>query len=288
MSYFGPVFFTWQRTHSKYLVTTGYDNSLNIFDRHGEKQDQINLPGLCTGLAWNNDGEHIGIITDRSPIIILWDASLRKTSRVDTGVRDILSIILWSKKAAIVAVGTSKGNVLIYDHTTARKIPILGKHTKRICSGAWSENNLLALVGEERVLSINSEEGDTICEINIKGEASLLKFVTMKMDDKQQSQIENCVALVLNKRSLLLVNINDNENVHPLNFDEHYGTIVDYFAYQDGYVMIGFTNGLFILISANIKNLGNELKQFQVFKESIQHFAVGKGNKKIAVCNDNV
>lgn len=41
----GPVFLTWQRGNANYLVTTGYDHSLILHDRHGDNVDSISLPG---------------------------------------------------------------------------------------------------------------------------------------------------------------------------------------------------------------------------------------------------
>ena len=100
-------------------------------------------------------------------------------------------------------MGTSKGNLLLYNHRTRRcvhthsatvhaaliaslyrKIPILGKHTKRITCGCWSSQvyklainanfvfedvsclqNLLALGSEDKTLSISNAEGDTLRQV---------------------------------------------------------------------------------------------------------------------------
>lgn len=40
--------------------------------------------------------------------------------------RDQMSFILWSKTGPLLAVGTVKGNLLIYNQQTSRKIPVLG------------------------------------------------------------------------------------------------------------------------------------------------------------------
>lgn len=40
--------------------------------------------------------------------------------------RDQMSFILWSKTSPLLAVGTAKGNLLIYNQQTSRKIPVLG------------------------------------------------------------------------------------------------------------------------------------------------------------------
>lgn len=115
--------------------------------------------------------------------------------------RDQMSFILWSKTGPLLAVGTVKGNLLIYNQQTSRKIPVLGnthatqlhrhsfalvlsfviyiiliassplspqmlgKHTKKITCGCWSAQNLLALGSDDNTLSISNHEGDTVRQV---------------------------------------------------------------------------------------------------------------------------
>lgn len=65
-----------------------------------------------------------------------------------------------------------------------RKVPILGKHTKRITCGAWSKQNLLALGSEDRTISISNAEGDTIRQTSIRAEPSEIQFSEMKTDER--------------------------------------------------------------------------------------------------------
>ena len=41
-------------------------------------------------------------------------------------------------KTSLSVLGTTKGNLLIYNHQTSRKVPVVGKHMKKITSGAWN------------------------------------------------------------------------------------------------------------------------------------------------------
>ena len=65
-----------------------------------------------------------------------------------------------------------------------RRIPILGKHRKRILCGAWSMDGLLALASEDKVLTISTSEGDTRREITLQGDPSHIQFSEMKMDHR--------------------------------------------------------------------------------------------------------
>lgn len=55
----------------------------------------------------------------------------------------------------LILSGTAKGNVIIYDHRVGRKVPILGKHNKKIVCGAWSLQNKLALGGVDNIVTVS-------------------------------------------------------------------------------------------------------------------------------------
>lgn len=46
-----------------------------------------------------------------------------------------------------------------------RFVSFPGKHTKRITCGCWSTENLLALGGEDKMITISNQEGDTIRQV---------------------------------------------------------------------------------------------------------------------------
>lgn len=116
----GSVFIAWRPGSSTHLATTGCDSTVAIFDRQGEIQDRFKLSGLCTGFGWDADGDVLAVISNNSSSIMIWDATTGKKSTIDAGVRDILTCMVWSKRNSILAVGTQKGNLAIYDHTNSK------------------------------------------------------------------------------------------------------------------------------------------------------------------------
>jgi len=75
---------------------------------------------ICTGLAWDRDGDLLGIICDGSSSFMLWEANSSKTQQINPVFKDNLTCILWSKVSQTVAVTSAKGNLTIYDYTTTK------------------------------------------------------------------------------------------------------------------------------------------------------------------------
>ncbi|KAG5897933.1 hypothetical protein JTB14_014047 [Gonioctena quinquepunctata] len=280
----GDIYIAWQKGSGMYLATTGIDSMVNIFDRYGEIQDRIRLPGLCTGLSWDSDGDILAI-TCQSPQLTLWDANTNKKSVIDVGLKDTMSCIIWAKETQILAVGTSKGNVSIYNHNTSKRTPILGKHTKKITCGAFNSENLLALGSDDKSLSISNVDGDTLRVVNLRAEPSEIHFSEMKTDERVGG--ENTISLLVGKKTLYLYSLLDPENPIELAFQPHYGTIVNYKWFGDGYILLGFTAGYFIAISTHIKEVGQELFQIRNHKNSLTDIAICEVTDKAASCGDN-
>uniref|UniRef100_A0A3B1INX8 WD repeat-containing protein 19 n=1 Tax=Astyanax mexicanus TaxID=7994 RepID=A0A3B1INX8_ASTMX len=278
--------YRWQKALGNYLAVAGPDNSVKIFDRHGQKMNELSLPGRCVSLDWDKDGDILAVIAEKSSSIHLWDANVNKTSQLDSGMRDQLSFLLWSKTGPLLAVGTSKGNLLIYNQQTSRKIPVLGKHTKRITCGCWSSQNLLALGSEDRNITVSNHEGDTIRQTSVRADPADIQFSVMKTDERS-SPGESTVSVAVGKKTLFLFNLNDPDNPIELAFQQRYGNIISYRWYGDGYIMIGFSHGYFVVISTHIREIGQELFQAHNHKDSLTSIAISQALNKAASCGDN-
>uniref|UniRef100_A0A8D0PNN3 WD repeat-containing protein 19 n=1 Tax=Sus scrofa TaxID=9823 RepID=A0A8D0PNN3_PIG len=281
-----PIWFTWQKTSGNYLAVTGADHIVKIFDRHGQQRSEINLSGNCVAMDWDKDGDILAVIAEKSSYIYLWDANTNKTSQLDSGMRDQMSFLLWSKFGSFLAVGTVKGNLLIYNRQTSRKIPVLGKHTKRITCGCWNAENMLALGGEDKMITVSNQEGDTIRQTPVRSEPSDMQFSMMKTDDRT-SAAESTISVVVGKKTLFLFNLSEPDNPIDLEFQQQYGNIVCYSWYGDGYIMIGFSHGIFVVISTHVREIGQEIFQARDHKDSLTSIAVSQTLNKAATCGDN-
>ncbi|XP_053560025.1 WD repeat-containing protein 19 [Bombina bombina] len=281
-----PIQYAWQKTLGNYIAVTGADHTVKIYDRHGQKKNEINLPGACFAMDWDKDGNTLAIIADKSSSIYLWDPNTTKTNQLDSGMREQLSFLLWSKAATFLAVGTSKGGMLIYNLQTSRKIPVLGKHTRRITCGCWSSQNLLALGSEDKMITISNQEGDTIRQTTVRLDPSDIQFSVMKTDERA-SPGESTISVVVGKKTLFLFNLNDPDNPIELAFQQRYGSIVSHKWYGDGYIMIGFSMGFFVVISTHMREIGQELFQAHNHKDNLSSIAISQSLNKAASCGDS-
>ena len=72
---------------------------------------------------------------------------------------------------------------------------MVGKHSRKIQSGSWSSSNLLALGGEDKILTISNSEGDTLRTAPLRGDPSDVQFSEMKTDDLTRG--ENTVGITV-------------------------------------------------------------------------------------------
>lgn len=121
----------------------------------------------------------------------------------------------------------------------------------------------------------------------------------------------------MDKKILMLFNINDPDNRVELSFLSHYGNIVSYrwycrrsqtdhtllaavgylplvffivlcpFRYGDGYILIGFSHGYLVVISTHIREIGQELYQARNHKDSLSSVAISPVLNKAASCGDS-
>ena len=75
--------------------------------------------------------------------------------------------------------------------------------------------------------------------------------------------------MVVGKKTLFLFRLSDPDNVIELAFQSKYGKIEDYQWYGDGYIMIGFSNGFFVVISTHEKEIGQVRQNNITRKEMI-------------------
>lgn len=75
---------------------------------------------MCVDFGWDRDGDSLAIISINSTTLFLWDSNTHRKHQLDSGLRDPLSCVLWSRNGHTLAIATAKGNLCIYNHATSR------------------------------------------------------------------------------------------------------------------------------------------------------------------------
>lgn len=263
---------------------------VQITDRHGDIVDEIptNNSSTITALEWDKDGDCLAVLQETNAIIPLWSLSTRRVTPLDTGLKDP-TFISWSKTSPHLAVGTAKGNLLLYNKTKKQKIPVLGKHSKRISCGAWSNGgNKLVLGSDDKSLTISNESGETMIHTELKHPPQQTQF-SYKKSGVQSGTDENFVSACLGGKSLLLFNILD-ERDDPLELTFatkeggtcKYGQLLQHRWFDDGLIMIGFSDGWIIVVSTHEQDLGEEKQSIRLHSSGLTAFSYNKVLKKIA------
>ncbi|THD21180.1 hypothetical protein D915_008124 [Fasciola hepatica] len=278
--------FRLQNSKSNFIALFGSDQTVSVFDRHGEKKVEVPLPGEAVEMVWDCDGENLAILDDKTSSVTLWDALTFKISQLNTGIKDHLSALAWSVVGNRLAVGSEKGNLVIYNHKTTKKISLLGKHMRKITCAVWNRGNVLALAGDDKVISINSADGDLIKQCTVRDLPSQLQFADLKRDDELR-RAENYISCITGQKNLFILNLDDIENPIELAFQQRYGDVMAYRWFGDGYIMIGFSAGYLVVISTERSELGKEIYQVRDHKDGLFDLAVSATLNRCATTGDH-
>lgn len=89
----------------------------------------------------------------------------------------------WSKNGLYLAMGTAKGNLMIYNCRERKKTPYVGKHTKKVSFAVWNKDHVLATAGLDRTVSLtDGATGETMSSFVLSADPYDL-CVSDKKDD---------------------------------------------------------------------------------------------------------
>jgi WD repeat-containing protein 19 len=272
---------------------------VQITDRHGEIIDEI--PMLATtpvlDLVWDRDGDCLAVLQEGNGIIPLWSLSNRRVVPLDTGLKDP-TFISWSKSGPQLAVGTAKGNLLIYNKTKKQKTSVVGKHAKRISCGEWSKTgNKLVLGSDDKTITISNEIGDTLIHSELKDVPSQIVFSPKLGQAPGNDRRSEEVVLSVNVagQSLLILNtVDEKDDPIELCFTQannpkvaRYGDILKHQWITDGLLLVGFSQGNLVLISTASHEIGVEKHATRGDPNSLITFAYNPQLGKVATAGSS-
>ncbi len=134
-------------------------------------------------MDWDNENELLAIIIEGAIIVYLWapfTTNFIEELQFENN-KSKLTWLKWSKTHSVLTCGNEKGSVNFYQKKNKRKIPTVGKHSKRILCGDWNNEGLLVTGSEDKTITISSHTSDTAASsLAVKYEPRDLKWITMK------------------------------------------------------------------------------------------------------------
>ena len=276
-----------------------------LFKKNGELLDTFVLleEGKVNSIEWDKDGDYIAILQENAVNITLYEISTKKATQISLNNNNA-SFITWSKTGPQLAIGTTKGNLFIYNKITRKRVPIMGKHSKKITCGCWNIDNKLALSGPDQMITISDSDGNTLDQTVVKKEPFKLDFAEQKTDTisrltaqttaasnstqkKTLLSKENTVSVNSAGETILLHRLNDPDNPVELAFQAKYGTIKHYHWYGDGYMLIAFSEGYVVAISTHMEEIGEELQSLRLHESTINDLIYCDALNKCATISEN-
>lgn len=165
----------------------------------------------------------------------------------------------------------AKGNLVLYNKRTTRIAQLLGKHTKKIVGGDWSINSELALISDDKTVSLNQASGDLVRQEGLK---AVPLEVAMPHSGTGKGARSELISVVLNNKTVLI--INKDEKVPPIElaFVPKYGEIISAKWLHDDFLVIGFGAGWVTVVSPRSTDAGANLFAAQMFRGGVQDLQV--------------
>ena len=301
----GPVKFAWQKD-GNYLASVGSNGLLQVFDRHGQVVNEVALndqgsDARIISLEWDSEGDCLAMLLASSSAVQLYELSTRKISKLDTGMKESLTFASWSEPisssgggrrgrvGSVLAVGTAKGNLVLYQKSNRKKIPIKGKHSGAVHCGAWTSDGRLVMGGEDRTLTISTVQGDTVEQTELKAAPMLMcvRDGALNGGGPVESADQEAVTITMSMgKTLLMYDPTDADNPIELAFPPKYGSIVAFKWISTKAILVGFSGGYAAAVSTESDSLGKEHFVARHFKSSVVDVAVAQSMGRAAVCGE--
>ena len=171
---------------------------------------------------------------------------------------------------------------------------VTSKHQKKIVALTFNTQNKLALVSQDRTLSVNTLSGEVLEQMKLKYDPFDVQFAEQKVEgnggaksDSNNMGNDQTISINMGQSTILLYNLQDTSNPIELAFQQKYGTICSYHWFGDGYVLIGFSGGYVIAISTHMREIGEELQSIQIYNGTLQDVCYNANANLVAAVGED-
>eukprot|EP00457_Paulinella_chromatophora_P000434 gb/GEZN01000434.1/.p1 GENE.gb/GEZN01000434.1/~~gb/GEZN01000434.1/.p1 ORF type:complete len:1366 (-),score=277.77 gb/GEZN01000434.1/:360-4421(-) len=281
----GNVLLRWSPS-GQFLAVAGANRKVRVYNRSGEAVASCTMTKALCSIEWNKDSNELAIMPAASSSITLLDAKSQETKEIALPVdKDTVTMMAWSRSSSQLAIGTSKGNLLIYDSAFGGKIPTLGKHSKAIISGAWNSKNQLVLGSEDGFITVNDQTGMLVDNppslVFLKGGRPY--FIAMGLFTlSPTSFLTSNISADLDHTSIYLRSHEDGTE-QVLEVDPKYGTITGYRWIGIARLVVSTQGGFILLVTLHVTTCQlTEAKNMKLFNGCIDFIDYSAGQQKLA------
>ncbi|XRB18839.1 WD repeat-containing protein 19 [Pseudoscourfieldia marina] len=286
-----------------YLAVAGCKPKVSLFDRTGELLHEVILdpssasasdPSVdaqastfVSSMAWDKNSDNLAIVPRSSQSVIIWSAVTRESFKLDGHLKSI-TWLQWATHAPVLACGTEKGNLLLYDVRKGRKTPVIGIHSREITCGAWSEDGILALGSVDKSVSLSTDAGDTIKQVRCKAPPHAMHFTSRASDGPSSQPRQKTLSVNVGQKSIYLLNPDasgpDSDVPVELAFLQKYGNIISHCSFGDGYSAIAFSSGQMVCISTASREISEEVHSAVYHRNGISDMQFCTALQRIVTC----
>ncbi|KAF4682858.1 hypothetical protein FOZ60_010041 [Perkinsus olseni] len=262
----GAVMFRWNTSASRLAcVPAARPSNVFIFDSSGEIERDVPLDDRTSPVSsfeWDTTGNVLALIQKGVVTVSIYHFDEDRLETLDCS-REEPSFIAWNMTGPQLAIGTSKGNTIIYNSTTAKMQLIAGKHGRRITCGAWTLRGHLLLGSDDKIISLSDTEGETLRQTVLRSAPMTMRVADEIIAgnaisfDKGGLSAKCCVRT--GKDSLILLETEAMSIVATVKFSQKYGSIVDYGWFGDERLCIGYSGGQVVVTPTSGDEIGQEV-----------------------------
>lgn len=265
---------SWNKS-GRLLASCGSNKAVHIYDKFGKVIFDFTLTkGSCGALEWDKDGDCLAVMQAGTSCVTIFEVHSKAVFEIDTGLKET-SCISWSSTTPHLAIGTIKGHLMIYNKLDKSKVPVQGRHSKRIACAAWNSNGHLALASEDKLLSFQDQHGNGLSTAILKAEPTSMEFVQSKIRTNAKEQT---LAVCAGRKSIYLFESSSDVAPNELKFADKYGAITC-FQHFDDKIVVGFGSGhaaVYVIQQNQLKDELISVKMFESISQVIYNSELGR------------
>lgn len=200
----GEIIYSFSHDMS-FIAACGENKNVKVFDRRGGlfKEVQLNSTNKVLSLEWDKDNEILAILQDNLSFIQLWHVFTKdETMEIELSQKEVASFIKWSSTHPVLVIGTSRGGLLFYSKKNQKKLPTVGKHSKKVIDGDWSPDGLLITISEDKTLTVSNHTSETVYDQgSLKQDAKNVRWTKLRTEDRNADAKQRTISAIMNQRS---------------------------------------------------------------------------------------